>query len=59
MAKMLITPQGLAQALTRVGRHRTGYFDEVGLEYRFRSSPPEWDELRPGASYARPTRSWW
>jgi hypothetical protein len=48
MAKMLIMPQDWPKRLHEWVAIERGYFDEVGLEYRFRGSPPEWDELIPG-----------
>ena len=48
MAKMLIMPQDWPKRLHEWVAIERGYFDEVGLEYRFRGSPPEWDELSPG-----------
>jgi len=48
MAQMLIMPQDWPKRLHEWVAVERGYFDEVGLAYRFRGSPPEWDELRPG-----------
>ena len=48
MAKMLIMPQDWPKRLHEWVAIERGYFDDVGLEYRFRGSPPEWDELAPG-----------
>jgi hypothetical protein len=48
MATMLIMPQDWPKRLHEWVAVERGYFDEVGLDYRFRGSPPEWDELRPG-----------
>ena len=48
MAKMLIKPQDWPKRLHEWVAVERGYFDEVGLEYRFSGSPPEWDELIPG-----------
>ena len=48
MAKMLIMPQDWPKRLHEWVAVERGYFDEVGLDYRFRGSPPEWDELIPG-----------
>ena len=48
MAKILIMPQDWPKRLHEWVAIERGYFDEVGLEYRFRGSPPEWDELIPG-----------
>jgi len=48
MATMLIMPQDWPKRLHEWVAVERGYFDEVGLAYRFRGSPPEWDELRPG-----------
>jgi hypothetical protein len=49
MAKMLIMPQDWPKRLHEWVAVERGYFDEAGLEYRFRGSPPEWDELMPGS----------
>ena len=48
MAKMLIMPQDWPKRLHEWVAVERGYFDAVGLDYRFRGSPPEWDELVPG-----------
>jgi hypothetical protein len=48
MAKLLIMPQDWPKRLHEWVAMERGYFDDEGLEFRFQSTPPEWDELEPG-----------
>jgi hypothetical protein len=41
MAQRLIMPQDWPKRLHEWVAVERGYFDDVGLEYRFRGSPPE------------------
>lgn len=48
MAKLSIMPQDWPKRLHEWVARERGYFDDEGLEFRFQSTPPEWDDVEPG-----------